>query len=105
LFPGPTDICWDLAGTIVEWDLTAAQAQHFVERYVRLARGSSRTTQALLPDYLIAYSAFRVGYMEMARAGASEQERLRIEQALRSYTKALAHWLSLRGREAKSLSH
>jgi len=28
-FPGPCDIAWDLAGTIVEWKLTGPEAEYF----------------------------------------------------------------------------
>ncbi len=32
-FPGPTDIAWDLAGAIVEWEMTAEQSSTFLELY------------------------------------------------------------------------
>jgi hypothetical protein len=62
-FPGPTDIAWDLAGVIVDWQLQPAAAKFFMERY-RLASGDD--ARARLPAFLLAYSLFRLGYCSMA---------------------------------------
>ena len=37
-FPGPTDIAWDLAGAIVEWQMNEQQATDFIDLY-RCASG------------------------------------------------------------------
>ena len=33
LFPGPTDIAWDLAGIVFEWNLSPAAREAFLDRY------------------------------------------------------------------------
>lgn len=75
-FPGPTDIAWDLAGAIVEWDLGSDAADYLVRRYTGL---SGDRPQRRLPAWLQAYTAFRLGYCKMAAeslAGTAEEERL-----------------------------
>ena len=75
-FPGPTDIAWDLAGAIVEWDMGADAADYLVRRYTEL---SGDRIQSRLPAWLQAYTAFRLGYCKMAAeslAGVPEEERL-----------------------------
>jgi hypothetical protein len=62
-FPGPCDIAWDLAGTIVEWNLTAAEAEFFLEHYHRVSADDARRR---LPSYLRAYVSFRMGWCKMA---------------------------------------
>src|SRR5262249_13882356 len=32
-YPGPTDIAWDLAGAIVEWQMNAEQSMEFLDLY------------------------------------------------------------------------
>jgi hypothetical protein len=76
-FPGPTDIAWDLAGVIVEWELTPAAAQYLVERY-RMRSGDDPRRR--MDWFLLAYSAFRMGYCAMAAfalRGSEEEQRLR----------------------------
>jgi hypothetical protein len=75
-FPGPTDIAWDLAGTIIEWNLNAEAAAFFLGVY---RRHSGDDPSRRLPAYLLAYAIFRTAYCKMAAAamrGAPEQERL-----------------------------
>jgi len=62
-FPGPCDIAWDLAGTIVEWNLTAAEAEYFCQQYRRASGDDARRR---LPPYLRAYVSFRMGWCKMA---------------------------------------
>ncbi len=62
-FPGPCDIAWDLAGTIVEWKLTAPEAEFFLEHYRRASGDDARRR---LPAYLKAYVSFRMGWCKMA---------------------------------------
>jgi hypothetical protein len=76
-FPGPTDIAWDLAGTIVEWNLDSRAAEFFLEIY---RQRSDDDVLRRLPAYLPAYAIFRTAYCKMAAAamnGAPEQSRLR----------------------------
>jgi len=80
-FPGPTDIAWDLAGTIVEWELDPNAARSFLESYFRR---SGDDAQHRLPNYLLAYSIFRTAFCKMAAAsmqGSEEEARL-----VRDYT-------------------
>jgi hypothetical protein len=67
-FPGPTDIAWDLAGTIVEWDLSPAHTNFFVWTYASI--GGDDPSDRLQP-YLLAYTIFRCSYCKMAAAASS----------------------------------
>lgn len=67
-FPGPTDIAWDLAGAIVEWDMSR-DAQEYLLRKFRTITGFER--EATLPAFLLAYSVFRASYCKMALLGTS----------------------------------
>lgn len=62
-FPGPCDVAWDLAGAIVEWELLGGLRESFVDEY-ELRSGDS-VRQRLAP-YLLAYSAFHLGWCRMA---------------------------------------
>ena len=62
-FPGPCDIAWDLAGTIVEWKLQPAEQEYFLEEYRSLSGDDARRR---LASYLRAYAAFRFGWSKMA---------------------------------------
>ena len=75
-FPGPTDIAWDLAGTIVEWELAPDAARFLLDSYFRLTGDDA---QPRLPNYLLAYSVFRTAFCKMAAAsmqGSEEEARL-----------------------------
>jgi hypothetical protein len=75
-FPGPTDIAWDLAGAIVEWDLAPDTARMFLDCYYRSSGDDAR---GRVSNYLIAYSIFRTAYCKMASAsmqGSEEESRL-----------------------------
>ena len=79
LFPGPTDIAWDLAGVIAEWDLGRSQQEFFLGEY---RRRSGENPVRRLPSYLLAYSVFRMACCRMgaaAMAGGDESHRLRRE--------------------------
>jgi thiamine kinase-like enzyme len=76
-FPGPTDIAWDLAGAIVEWEMDSEAAEFLTSRYARLSNDDPRPR---LPAFLLAYTVFRMGYCKMAceaEAGSAEEMRLR----------------------------
>jgi hypothetical protein len=94
LLPGPTDVCWDLAGAIIEWDMDQAQQDAFVSQFERLAglRVHSRLT-----GFLVAYAALRVGEMSLALASAQygEIERIAFERA--RYGRRLERLLQARG--------
>jgi hypothetical protein len=80
LFPGPVDVAWDLAGTIVEWRMGASARRVFLDGY-RHASGDH--VESRLPAYLFAYTLFRLAWSiaaattsppaEAARLGAAEQ--------------------------------
>jgi hypothetical protein len=75
-YPGPCDIAWDLAGCIIEWNMDAAATEALLAEYGRL---SGDAAQRRIRDYLLAYSAFRMGWMKMAADScASPDERARI---------------------------
>ena len=64
-FPGPSDIAWDVAGTIVEWGLQGKARDYFVGEYTR--RSGDAIRERLHP-YLLAYTTFRMGWSRMAAA-------------------------------------
>src|SRR5262249_11759046 len=76
--PGPVDIAWDLAGAIVEWDLSVAQTDFFLNEYQRQSGDNLRNR---LPGYLLAYSVLRAAQCRMAAASAGNG---RDAQALRN---------------------
>jgi hypothetical protein len=92
-FPGPTDVAWDLAGTIVEWRLSASVAAQLLEFYYQF------TGDDVLPrlqDYMIGYCAFQAAYHRMAASACSgnvEEKRLlrRCEDYLRQLRSVLSH--------------
>jgi hypothetical protein len=74
--PGPTDIAWDLAGAIVEWEMDRAASDYFLDRYTRI---SGEDPRGRLPIFTLAYTMFRLGYCKMAagaEAGTPEESRL-----------------------------
>lgn len=76
-FPGPADIAWDLAGTIVEWKLSPQAADFFLHQYRALSGDEARPR---IEAYRLAYTLFRMGYCKMAAEamrGSEEEERLR----------------------------
>jgi hypothetical protein len=82
-FPGASDIAWDLAGVIVEWQMNLQQAEAFLEMYHHASGDDAR---ARTTDYIRAYTAFRWAYCKMAAnalSGTEEQDRL--ERAAAAY--------------------
>jgi hypothetical protein len=91
-YPGPTDIAWDLAGTIVEWDLDQSSASFFLAEFRR--RGG-RIDPERLRAFLIAYCAFRVGYCRMAAVAIQDPiERIRLVDAAHFYRNRLGRELA-----------
>ena len=75
-FPGCTDIAWDLAGAIVEWNMEPRQATVFLNHY---RHRSGDDAGPRIEDFVRAYTAFRWAYCTMAAnamAGTGEQARL-----------------------------
>ncbi|HLJ29027.1 MAG TPA: hypothetical protein VKY85_20120 [Candidatus Angelobacter sp.] len=82
-FPGATDIAWDLAGAIVEWQMDAEEAESFLEMY-RRASGDNAQTRVL--GYITAYTVFRYAYCRMAaNALQGMEEQARLERAADCY--------------------
>ena len=85
-YPGPTDIAWDLAGAIIEWQMEPAAQEEFLSRYESHTGDDPRRR---LPGFLQAYAAFRMGFSKMAAEamqGTSEEARLS-----RDYVRYRAH--------------
>jgi hypothetical protein len=75
-FPGPTDIAWDLAGAIVEWQMSEGQATEFLNLY---RRASGDDARARIDGFIKAYAVFWLAYCLMAANatnGSEEQPRL-----------------------------
>jgi hypothetical protein len=75
-FPGPTDIAWDLAGAIVEWQMNEVQTTEFLNLY-QCASGDDAS--ARIDGFIKAYTVFRLAYCLMAAnamTGSDEQSRL-----------------------------
>ncbi|MGZ4845604.1 MAG: hypothetical protein ACXVJ1_12730, partial [Candidatus Angelobacter sp.] len=75
-FPGPTDIAWDLAGAIVEWQMNEEQTTEFLDRY---RRASGDDASVRIDGFIKAYAVFRLAYCLMAAnamSGSDEQPRL-----------------------------
>ena len=81
--PGPTDIAWDVAGAIVEWQMNAAQVESFLQMYLRASGDDSEKRVA---DYIAAYAIFRCAYCLMAaNAMQGNEEQQRLEAAAAFY--------------------
>ncbi|OHB54432.1 MAG: hypothetical protein A2Y07_04630 [Planctomycetes bacterium GWF2_50_10] len=63
-WPGPTDIAWDIAGTIVECDLDEGSQNFFVNEYTRLS--GDLHVRSRLGFYLCVYLAVRMGHASFA---------------------------------------
>jgi hypothetical protein len=86
-FPGPTDIAWDLAGAIVEWQMNEEQSAEFLKLY-RLASGDDAS--ARIDSFIKAYTVFRLAYCLMAaNATDGSDEQLRLQRAASVYLTAL----------------
>ncbi len=93
-FPGPTDIAWDLAGTMVEWNMDEQASDLLISEYQRLSGDNPRER---IGSFLLAYSVFRLAYCKMAAAalgGTAEEDIL-----MRAYRYYRAAARSRLGRE------
>jgi hypothetical protein len=63
-FPGPVDIAWDLAGAMIEFEMSPEARHALVDRYRRLS--GDRTVAGRLAYYTVAYLAYRIGYASLA---------------------------------------
>jgi hypothetical protein len=82
-FPGPCDIAWDVAGTIIEWELQGEARERLVREYAN--RSGDSIAERLAP-YLLAYTAFRMGWSRMAAAAMQgEYDEALLERDYRRY--------------------
>jgi len=82
-FPGPCDIAWDLAGAIVEWDLSFEAVEFLLRSFKQI---SGIDVAKKLDAYRLAYCVFRLGYCKMAASTVlGSREELRLENAYRRY--------------------
>lgn len=75
-FPGPCGIAWDLAGTVVEWNLDQPATEFLLAKF-RQFSGTDASQELEL--YKLAYCVFRLGFCKMARStvlGSNEEKRL-----------------------------
>jgi len=86
-FPGPTDIAWDLAGAIVEWELSDQQTTEFLDLY---HRASGDDASARIDGFIKAYAVFRLAYCLMAaNAMNGSDEQTRLQHAAATYRAVL----------------
>lgn len=87
-FPGCQDAAWDLAGTCVEFDLDTQQQDYLVGQFE--SASGDRALSARLPFYMLAYLAYRIGYVTLAqRALAASPDAMRFAALERTYRKRL----------------
>jgi hypothetical protein len=99
-FPGATDIAWDLAGAIVEWQMNDEQIEEFLEAY---HRASGDDANARIDGFIMAYAVFRSAYCLMAaNAMRGSDEQPRLQRAAAAYRAMLTH-TQARGLSAVSL--
>jgi len=75
--PGATDVLWDLAGAIVEWNMNPDAQQYLLAQFQRRHR---RVSKEKLAYFILAYSIFRLSYCKMAHSSTqtvAEKKRLR----------------------------
>ena len=97
-FPGPTDVAWDVAATLVEFGLDSYKADFFLDRFEDATSDASLRDR--VPAFVVAYLAFRAGYANLAAStlGASD-DGVRFSRAARRYARrlrrALVAWPAL----------
>ena len=86
-FPGPSDIAWDLAGAIVEWQMTGQQTNALLAHYGNL---SGDNAAGRIADFVVAYTVFRAAFCLMAaNALGGSDEAIRMKHASEKYRKSL----------------
>lgn len=78
-FPGPTDIAWDLAGAIVEWEMNRNAQEYFLACY---RRASGDDAKRRIGPWLIAYASIRGAFTAFAIHGSSASEARRLTRDL-----------------------
>ena len=88
---GCQDIAWDVAGAIVEFDLTASEQERLCAEVERAAGEPVR--RDLLAFLLPCYLAFQLGAWTLAADAVGDTEAERVREAARSYEARLHTWL------------
>jgi hypothetical protein len=97
-FPGPVDVAWDLAGAIVEWDMSPQSRKLLVDCFHRL---TGDDPERRLRTFVSAYAVFRLAYSKMAQlALRNSTEEPRWQRAYQSYLRRVIS--ELRGVEKPS---
>ena len=92
-YPGPTDIAWDIAGVITEWELDREASELLIYEYQCLSHDPVANR---LPAYTTAYCAFRLGFtLSAAKSVKDDQERWRFEREAERYRRRLCSLLQL----------
>jgi len=92
-YPGPTDIAWDLAGVIVEWKLDDEITELLLSEYRRITGDNAGRR---LPEYLIAYCAFRLSFtLSASQSVFDADERVRFRRETTIYWERLTSLLPL----------
>lgn len=86
-FPGPTDIAWDIAGAIVEWEMDRDAREYFLACY---RRASGDNAAKRLDRWILAYAAIRGAFTAFAIHGSSPAEAQRLTRDLDRYRVRLA---------------
>jgi hypothetical protein len=102
LFPGPTDIAWDLAGAIIEWEMSRDARDHFLAAY---RRASGDDPRSRLDAWLVAYAAIRGGFGLFALAHSSPAEARRFHRELDRYRTVLRSYLEPVVRITSAMPH
>jgi len=89
-FPGPTDIAWDLAGAVVEWEMDRDARDHLLACYRRV---SGDNAAKRLDAWIIAYASIRGAFTAFAIHGSSTAEAQRLTRDLHRYRTRLVAYL------------
>ena len=93
-YPGETDVAWDVAATIIEFQLDAVATRRLLNEYVA-ASGDTQVEQRL-PFMRSAYAAFRLGYTRLgAETLGASRDGERLREASRQYEEVLRRELSV----------
>ena len=84
-FPGPVSIGWDLAGIIVEWELTNSAREFLMDRFRQY---SGRRLERRLDAFCLAYSVFRMSLCKMAIPTADYFEKQRLQRSYARYRRS-----------------
>ena len=70
-FPGSCDIAWDLAGIVVEWELSESLRDLLLSKY---EHSSGDSASRRINSYVLAYATFRMAWSKMAAASVGDAE-------------------------------